>query len=237
MATRDEHTPIPRGIYALKGFMVVVFGFFGWLMATVRWSELGPHVPLVLRILLGGTFLLSSLPKLRDREAFVEIVDDYRLTPRPVSRLVGHVLPFVELLTALALLTGIALSWTASIAAVLFALFAVAVAVNLLRGHTQISCGCFGAELDEHLHWWMVGRNALLLAAAVSLADLGPGTWTLTSMGLLASPASPPANPGFGDLVLAVTVGAALLMALRLADVGFSLSSPGHSAATREPSA
>ena len=49
-----------------------------------------------------------------------------------------------------------------------------AVIVNLLRGRTDLDCGCGGAGGDQRLSWGLVLRNALL-AAALAFAAARPG--------------------------------------------------------------
>ncbi len=49
-------------------------------------------------------------------------------------------------------------------------------AVNLLRGYTDIDCGCGGlSHFSPGLSWWMLARNAvLLLLALVVVAGTNP---------------------------------------------------------------
>ena len=56
--------------------------------------------------------------------------------------------------------------------------FAAAIAINLLRGHTDIDCGCSGfaarARMPRGIGWLHVGR-VLLLAALAATALVEPG--------------------------------------------------------------
>jgi hypothetical protein len=51
---------------------------------------------------------------------------------------------------------------------VLLVLFAGAIAVNVMRGRTDIDCGCFRSALRQNLSWWLVLRNAVLLVLALA---------------------------------------------------------------------
>jgi len=74
-------------------------------------------------------------------------------------------------------------------AAALFIVFAIAMALNLLRGRTHIDCGCFQSALRQPLEWRLVVRNVVLalLAACSSLASDGGG-WS-RDVALMAVPA------------------------------------------------
>lgn len=55
----------------------------------------------------------------------------------------------------------------------LLGLFSGAIAINLIRGRTDIDCGCFGPVLRQKLSGWLLLRNLALivLAAAVALPE------------------------------------------------------------------
>ena len=66
----------------------------------------------------------------------------------------------------------------ASLAATsLFVLFAIAISVNLLRGHTDLTCGCFGGA-GIPVSWKLVLRD-LALASAASMPAVPQHTYTL----------------------------------------------------------
>ncbi|MCX7630446.1 MAG: methylamine utilization protein MauE [Geminicoccaceae bacterium] len=124
--------------------------------------------------LLLAVFALALPGKLRDFEAFVGTVRNYRLLPAVLARPVALGIVAAEL----SVLLGLLLPWTrsaaAALAASLLALFACAVAVNLARGRRGIDCGCFRTLLRERLSWWHVARNGFLCAAALFVATAAP---------------------------------------------------------------
>ncbi|MFM7275424.1 MAG: MauE/DoxX family redox-associated membrane protein, partial [Gammaproteobacteria bacterium] len=72
-------------------------------------------------------------------------------------------------------------------AAVLLAVFALAMGINLQRGRSGIDCGCFRGTLRQSLRIELVLRNILLLAAALLCALMpvtGASHWQLLN-GLL----------------------------------------------------
>ena len=141
-------------------------------------------------LLLGG----AAIGKLRDRDAFVAVVEDYRLVPSALLRPFGYAVPLLEAAVALAWLaapwrTG-AMWIAATCTAALMVVYGVAITANLLRGRTWIDCGC-GA--GEQLSWGLVARNAVL--AALALAPLPIS---------LIGPISHTASPGWPDAALAL---------------------------------
>jgi hypothetical protein len=110
----------------------------------------------------------AKLAEGRDRRR--SLIEGYRLLPRRGVLATAALLPWVEISTGLALWTGAWPAVAASAAGVLFVAFGSAVTVNLLRGRTDIDCGCFGSRGSHGLSWWIVVRNAALAAVAVAVA-------------------------------------------------------------------
>ncbi|HZI86781.1 MAG TPA: MauE/DoxX family redox-associated membrane protein [Pyrinomonadaceae bacterium] len=123
-------------------------------------------------------FLISGVIKLADPKRFVAVVRDFALLPDPAATFVGTLLPYVEICIAMALLLDVYKGAVLAVAIVLLASFAIAVSINLLRGRSYISCGCFGAHENSPLTWFLVGRNLLLIGIAVV------GSLTSNSIGI-----------------------------------------------------
>ena len=107
-------------------------------------------------IALGLFFVVAALPKLADPPSFAHMIYNYRLAPGSLVNLAALVLPWLELTCGVALILGIWSRPAAAIVAGLLLVFAVAISVNLLRGHA-IDCGCFdvrdaGKSVPERLH-------------------------------------------------------------------------------------
>jgi len=126
------------------------------------------QVPFVLRLMLALIFLFSSLAKLRNPSAFVREVSDYQVLPQPLARLFGRLLPFVELITAVLLLSGFLLIVGTGMAAFLLTSFTVVMTVMTTRGR-QPKCNCFGTASTSHVGWQTILRNLLLLIPVVWL--------------------------------------------------------------------
>lgn len=128
-----------------------------------------PTVVLASAIALAAILLLGALDKLRDLPRHGAAVAAYGLLPAPLVGAFARLLALLELAAGgLLLLPGelrVAGAW---LALGLLALVTSALVLNLLRGHTDIDCGCGGpAHAQVGLSWWLIGRNALLLACCV----------------------------------------------------------------------
>jgi hypothetical protein len=125
------------------------------------------------RVLIGAVLFTAGALKLRAPSSFfAAVVAGFQLLPRKLHRPVALALPTVECLVGGLLLAAIVLPdrvirWASVPASMLFVIFAVAVAINLLRGRRDISCGCFDIRKDEKISWRLVVRNLFLSAFAV----------------------------------------------------------------------
>ena len=140
-------------------------------------------------------WLLAAWHKVAAGERFVATFSEYRLLPEAWTRPVARLLPFVEAALGLGWLTGLAPGWVAPLTAALLGAYASAIAINLVRGRVHIGCGCgLGAATgdDPALSWWLVARNLLLGAVAMtavlppSARELGLLDWLTLVLALLA---------------------------------------------------
>jgi Methylamine utilisation protein MauE len=127
--------------------------------------------------------LFAGALKVRHRPEFASQITAYEIVPAAVAVALGSVLPFLEILAGVLVLflprAGGPLS------AALFLSFAAAVEINLLRGRTELRCGCFGPSGQRPIRGGHVAMN-LALAAAAAVAGLGDGPPSLAAarMGL-----------------------------------------------------
>src|SRR5262245_52593328 len=98
-------------------------------------------IVLVARLSLGIFFLPSALGKLANRHSFIRGVVAYQILPKRIARIFGLVLPWIELVLALALIGGVALFITGLATACLLVCFITAITINLRRGR-EIACNC-----------------------------------------------------------------------------------------------
>jgi uncharacterized membrane protein YphA (DoxX/SURF4 family) len=145
---------------------------------------------LVARLLLGGIFLAAALPKLQDAGAFADAVRAYHLLPPEVVVPFALILPWLELLVALYLLTGFMARFAAGAAVLMLASFVVALVSALASGNTAHSCGCFGSGIGANpvvaflaggntITWWDPIRDLILIALALLIVMAGAGRYSL----------------------------------------------------------
>lgn len=134
-----------------------------------------PLLHWALRSFLAALFATAALSKLTGMEEFYGVVRNFRLLPDALARAVAMVLPVAELAVAAGLLITPLAGPAALAAALLLAGFGLAIAINVLRGRTQIDCGCFRNGMKQRISWAMVGRNAVLSAMALAAALALPG--------------------------------------------------------------
>ena len=139
----------------------------------VRMPAIDPVVTWLAAVALAGIFGWSAALKLTDIEMFAGALANYRLVPRALETPFAWVVPLCESAAA----AGLLLPRTRPIAAVglvlLLCLFSGAIAINLIRGRTNIDCGCFGPALRQDLSGWLLVRNAgLMVLAAILVAPM-----------------------------------------------------------------
>ncbi len=123
---------------------------------------------------LAAVFALALPGKLKDFPAFAATVANYRIVPAGASPAVAATVVVGELAVVGGLLLPASRAAAARLAALLLAIFTVAIAVNLVRGRRTIDCGCFRSLIRERLGWSHIARNLLLLAAALQVATIAP---------------------------------------------------------------
>jgi putative oxidoreductase len=99
-------------------------------------------VELAARWILGLTFIYASFHKIVSPADFAKIVYGYDLFPAVFINLIAIIIPFLELITGLALVIGVYPRSAAIIINGLLVVYIVVLTINLIRGH-EFDCGCF----------------------------------------------------------------------------------------------
>lgn len=116
-------------------------------------------------------FLQPAIGKLLDTGSSSKGVVNYDVLPPTIAVKLGVVLPWIEIFTALLLLSGIALPTAGVIASVLLLAFILAISVNLLRGR-DIDCNCSVFASTMVINWGMVVRDLILLIFAILIVQI-----------------------------------------------------------------
>jgi uncharacterized membrane protein YphA (DoxX/SURF4 family) len=105
-------------------------------------------IELAARWFLGATFIYASYSKILAPAVFAKIIYGYDLFPAILINLFAIVLPFVELIAGLALISGFFPRSAALIVNSMLLAFIVSLSINIIRGH-EFDCGCFAISADS----------------------------------------------------------------------------------------
>ena len=161
-------------------------------------SPMIPDTPLgvpelIVRVALGGVFTYAGAAKLPDLEDFFWSVHHFALTPWDVSMVLAMFLPWLEIVAGVALIIRKLHSGALLIVTALSAIFLGAIASAWWRG-LDITCGCFGKEVNATNYAKHLALNAAMLLACLGLAWIQWREGRLQSGGLIAGEPTKPAD-------------------------------------------
>ena len=121
------------------------------------------------RVVLGAVFVYASYDKILHPAAFAEAVYNYQILPDGLINLTAVVLPWLEFVLGVLLISGSWIQGTAALSTLLLMIFMAAMVFNFARG-LDIGCGCFSASSSEGtMTIWTIVRDAVFLLLAVYL--------------------------------------------------------------------
>jgi uncharacterized membrane protein YphA (DoxX/SURF4 family) len=127
-----------------------------------------------LGVALGAIFVYAAYGKIPDPRPLVTIIWNYRVLPAGPVNLMAIYMPWLELVVALALITGFMRRAAALWATGLLVSFVVALGINALRG-VNVACGCFSASAEDVQNAWvLVLRDLPRLGAAMVMLFFPP---------------------------------------------------------------
>ncbi len=126
----------------------------------------------VVRVALGATFAYAAATKLPDMQQFAEETANYRVVPAQLVPLFSSVVVGIEILAGALLVLGVMVRAAAGVTGGLLVVFIAALTQALSRG-IDLRCGCFGGA--EMASWGTVGRDAVMLVAAILVFRFGGG--------------------------------------------------------------
>lgn len=104
----------------------------------------GPVI-LLARLILGGVFILASLDKISNPGDFAAAIGNYHVLPFGIENLLALILPWLELLTGIFIITGIMVDGAAIMIILMNMMFIIAISQALARG-ISIECGCYSVS-------------------------------------------------------------------------------------------
>ncbi len=100
---------------------------------------------LLIRVFLGGLFIVASLDKITDPAAFATSILNYKVVGPTLAMVIATVLPSLELLCGLSLILGLYPRTSSLLITLMLVGFTILILSALLRG-LDISCGCFAQD-------------------------------------------------------------------------------------------
>jgi hypothetical protein len=143
--------------------------------------HLDPAISWVMALGVAVLFATAVGHKLGDWKSFQATVANYGLLPGAVVPMAAAVVVALECGATLFILLIETRSLGALLSAGLLGSYALAMAVNLVRGRVILDCGCLGISQRQPVRWWMVWRN-LAMAALSLIAGLPTGMRALTAL-------------------------------------------------------
>jgi len=130
------------------------------------------NLPLLARFILGAVFIYASLDKIADPVAFSTNIDNYHITPIAINNLTALIIPWVELIIGLSLITGVFLDGASILSMALLVFFIFIITQAYMRG-ISLHCGCFKTAVDPGLGdlkqemLWRIFEDFLFLVLAI----------------------------------------------------------------------
>jgi uncharacterized membrane protein YphA (DoxX/SURF4 family) len=136
------------------------------------------EVILLLRLIVGATFVYAAHQKVLHPQAFAIAVRGYQIIPVSASNLFALGLAWAEMVAGLLLIAGLFTRQAAAALLLLLGMFVVATATVMIRGFV-IDCGCFQSEGGAQVGPALIARNIPLMAACVLIIRYDRGAFSL----------------------------------------------------------
>ena len=131
-------------------------------------------IGLMARLLLGSIFIYASYHKIIAPDEFAKIVYGYDLFPDETINLIAIIIPFIELISGIALIIGVYTRPAAIIIIGMLTAFVIAISINIIRGH-EFDCGCFSSDASPSANsaWQTLGRDVIFMMLGIYIFTYG----------------------------------------------------------------
>ncbi len=127
-----------------------------------------------LRLILGGLFVYSAVTKISDLEYFAKSLYNYKLLPEEYLNFFALIIPWLELIIGLLLITGVYVRESALLGGGLMIVFIAAIGIAVSRG-LDIECGCFGTNDGSRVGFLKIIEDVFIFIGFIPLSVYGPG--------------------------------------------------------------
>ncbi|MCD6051270.1 MAG: Methylamine utilization protein MauE [Verrucomicrobia bacterium] len=136
-------------------------------------SDTTRRINWLLRLAVGGAFVLAGALKIADPAKFAVDVGNYRLLPHELNNLVAILIPWIEVAAGVFVLAGIWLRPAALVISSLTVMFFFVILSALARG-LNMDCGCFGTVGGQHVGLVNLAIDSTLFFLAANLFIRSP---------------------------------------------------------------
>lgn len=116
--------------------------------------------------MVGLVFIYASIDKIADPAYFAGTIQNYQIIPVSIINIVAIILPWLELLCGVLLLTGVWHRPASLIITFLMIVFIIAISSAIFRG-LDIECGCYGSGISAD--WTRIVEDFFLLAFSLQI--------------------------------------------------------------------
>jgi putative oxidoreductase len=140
---------------------------------TTNWTNWILATGWIGRLVVAGVFAFAGVHKLLALDTFAQDIANYQAFPHWTWNLAAAIVPILEILGALAVLTGFKRRAAAIVLGALNVAFIGLIFSVIWRG-IDLSCGCFGAAAEADAVGWPMLLRDLALMLAIAAAYLPP---------------------------------------------------------------
>jgi len=131
-------------------------------------DALRPWLSLLVRVFIGGYFVVAAVPKIIEPLAFATSIMHYGLVPSWSVNAIALILAWLEMIVGIGLIMGVRTKVQALFCGGMLVVFTLAVAYAVVLG-LKIDCGCFGESGGEEVSWLKVAKNSAMIIGCIYL--------------------------------------------------------------------
>jgi hypothetical protein len=129
---------------------------------------LDPVYSQTVALFIAFVFAFAGLHKVMDYSRHAGIVADYQIVPVSLVPVLAPLVIILEFASAALVLLPAKRSVGLVLSIGLLAAYLFSIGLNLLRGRKSIDCGCGWGTQGHQLSGWLVFRNLVMIAAALT---------------------------------------------------------------------
>ncbi|MFH1562560.1 MAG: MauE/DoxX family redox-associated membrane protein [Nitrospirota bacterium] len=139
------------------------------------------YIVTIFRLFLGVLFVWASWDKILHPDQFAEAISNYKLLPNFAINLFAVVLPWIEFVTGLLLISGFQSKSSSFLILCLLTFFTLVIGITLLRG-LDIECGCFGTNQGRKIALTTLIEDIFFLLMALQVFFCDKGFFNIASL-------------------------------------------------------